>query len=261
MSEGEASGRADRDRLRPAQVGGDRQRVDDDAWIEQVVRIEESFDLAEGADRLVRMLDAEEFGPRSPVAVLAGGGTAVLRDESPGLHDEIMEDLDAVGAIKGEVRAHVHAAVPEMTVGQTAHTVGGHQLVLVAQVVAEHLGRHRGIFPSGPGGIAVFGASGQSARIGADAPQGARLFAGGQDAEVIGAGIGGDDLGICDRFVRVGAGDLDEQPALACRQFGHGVLALVIADHVHEPRVDAFDGERSVGRTRGTASAASNMSG
>ena len=131
MREGETAGRADRDRLRPAQVGDDRQRVDDDARIEQAVRVEEPFDLAEGGDRLVRVLKAEEFGPGSPVAVLAGGGSAVFRDESPGLHDEVVEDVDAVGAVEGEVGAHVHAAVTEMAVGQTADSVGGHQFVLV----------------------------------------------------------------------------------------------------------------------------------
>src|SRR5699024_2807087 len=138
----------------------------------------------------------EELRASSAVTVLTGSRAAVLRDESPGLHDEVVEDLDAVGAVEGEIRAHVHAAVPEVTVGQTADVVGGHQLVLVPQIVAEHLGRYRGIFPSGPGWVAAFGASGQSTSVGTDPPQGARLFARRQDAEVIGAGICGDDLGI-----------------------------------------------------------------
>src|SRR5699024_7476611 len=61
MREGEPAGGADGTCVRAAQIGGDRQGIDDDAGVEEVLGIVETFHLSRGCDGLLGVLDAEEL--------------------------------------------------------------------------------------------------------------------------------------------------------------------------------------------------------
>ena len=235
MREGEASGRlADRDRLRTPQVLIQRKRVDDDAGVQEVLRVEEPLDLLERGDRLIRVLQLQQLRAGATVAVLARGRSPVAGDQATCVHEEAAEDLRAIGLIEGEIGAHVDAAVTEVPVRHAGDPVGLHEVVLLAQVVAQDLGRDGGVLPAGPGRIARGGAAGQPAGVGADAPQGGGLLACGDDAVGVGAGVVRDRLGVGHGLRRRGPTHLDQQPAGSCRQLRNGARALGRADHVHE---------------------------
>src|SRR5699024_3769534 len=141
MREGEPTGGSDGNCLRAAQIGGDRQGIDDDAGVEEILGMEETFDIYQAGVGVLGGMDAVELGAGTPVAVIPGSRAAVFGDQLSCLHNEIMEDIRAAGSVEGEVCAHVYASVPEMTVGKPADAVSGHELVLITQIVTEHLDR------------------------------------------------------------------------------------------------------------------------
>src|SRR5699024_11586187 len=115
-----------------------------------------------------------------------------------------MQHFRAVGPVERQVRALMYAAASGMTVGKPADAVGGHEFVLLTQIVSEHFRRYRCVLPAGPRRIPVFGAPGQTAGVGTDPPQGARLFARRQDAIMLGPRISSDGLSIGDGLIRRG---------------------------------------------------------
>jgi hypothetical protein len=137
----------------------------------------------------------------------------------------------------------VDAAVADVAVGQPLHPVPALEVLERAEVVAEALGRHRGILPAGPRGVAVGGAAGETDAVFADAPERPRLGACGHDAGVVGR-CGAHDLrrlGEC--FVGRGTRRLDEEPRSPGGQRGHG--AVMALDDLDEVAVHALDRERT----------------
>ena len=133
-------------------------RVDDDTGIEQMLRIEETFDLGKQIERRRGVHEAEQFGPGPTVPMLPGDRPAVAGDELRGRDHEIAHHLTAVRVLEWEVHAHVQAAVTEVPIGNAPQPVLLKQLHEVMKIIAEVVHRNRRILPSCVGVPSIGGA-------------------------------------------------------------------------------------------------------
>src|SRR5699024_8578258 len=98
--------------------------------------------------------------------------------------------------------------------------------------------------------ISAGGAAGQAGAVGTDPPHGGGLRPGRDDLYRIGTGIGGHCVGPVEGVLGAVATDLDQQPAGTLGQVWDGVVALVLAHHVHQLGIQSFHGEHVVAEHR-----------
>jgi len=128
------------------EVPVERRRVDDLARVHPVLGVEQCLDVLEQRDHLLAEHPREELTAGLAVAVLAGQGAAVRRDQVSGSLQEPPVGRHTLGAVEVEGDPRVDTALPEVTV-ETRTDVGGVAEVRVepaqvAQVVTEAVDRH-----------------------------------------------------------------------------------------------------------------------
>ena len=134
---------------RRVRFSSSRYGSDDLARVHPVARVEDGLELAERPDQLGTEHPRQQLAPRLAVAVLAGQRAAV-GDHQVGrvLHERAVGG-DALRGAQLERDPGVHAALPEVPVQRRALVVVAlQQLAEVPQVVAEPLGRDRGVLPA-----------------------------------------------------------------------------------------------------------------
>ena len=141
-----------RRRARPAdvdaQVGVEPPGPDHRAGVHLVPRVPDALEVREGGDHLRRVHPRQQLRAGLPVAVLAGQRPAVRGDQIGSVLDEAPETGDPRRGDQVEVDPDVHAAVTEVPVVGAAPAVVVEQLLELAQVGAEPLGRDRGVLPA-----------------------------------------------------------------------------------------------------------------
>ena len=221
VGEGElGAGRGARSRHMDAQVGVEPPGPDHDARIHPVPRIPDVLELTERGDHLRCVHPRQQLRTGLPVTVLAGQRSPVCGDQVSGLLDKAPETGDAGRGDQVEVDPDMHAAVAEMPVVGAPAAVIVHQLAELPQIRPQLPGRHRSVFPAGPGLAAVRAAGENPGPSLPDTPEGPHLGRVGDDpAGSPGLrGAGGDGPGGGFGFGSGAAAGLDEQPAFAVRK-------------------------------------------
>ena len=129
-----------------AQVRRHRWCVDDLAGVEEAVRIERPLHRAE---RLVQHRAEHLLGERAAdetVAVLAGEGAAELEHEIGHRVRDRLEHLHAVSGLQVHDRSHMQTADRGVRVDAGHGVVLAHDPEKALDVIAQLLGRHRGVF-------------------------------------------------------------------------------------------------------------------
>jgi hypothetical protein len=129
--------------------------VDDLARVHLPVGVPDQLELPHRVEQLLAVLLAQQLGPLLAVAVLAGERAAVAHDEVRGFLGEPVELPDPGGGDEVELDAGVHAALAEVPVHGAAVVVLVIQRAQVADIVAERLGRDRGVLPPRPVVLAI----------------------------------------------------------------------------------------------------------
>ncbi len=145
--------------------------VDHLVGVHLVVGVPDRLELAEGPDQLRPEHLRQERGLRLAVAVLAGDRPAVADDQVARLVQELAEVLHALVGLQLEVDPGVDAALAEVAVERAVVAVLLEQLAEVAEVRADAVGRHGGIFPPLPGVLLAGNAGGRPQARLADLPQ------------------------------------------------------------------------------------------
>ena len=118
------------------------------ARIHFIERIPDRLELGEGLDQLVAVHDRQQLAAGLPIAVLARERTAVFDDEMRRFGDKAAVLRDAFGGKKIEIDAAVHATLAEVAVKRSHVAKLLHQIVELAQVIADPIRRHGCIFPA-----------------------------------------------------------------------------------------------------------------
>ena len=128
-----------------AQMRRDRRRVDDPAGVEEGLRVEGAL---HGAKRLVQRRAEHllvECAAHQAVAVLARQRAAELQHQIGDVVGNRLELRHAGRGLEVDDRAHVQAADRGVRVDAGDGAVAGDQLLEARDVVAQPLGRHRGV--------------------------------------------------------------------------------------------------------------------
>src|SRR5579884_2069757 len=133
----------------PAQVFVELVRVRDLPRIHFVLGIPNLLELPERLHELVAVHDGEQLAARLTVAVLARKRTAESYDQMRRLGDELAVFPDAARGEKIEVDTAVQTSLSKVAVEGGLVSVLVHELLKLAQVLAEALGIYRGVFPTG----------------------------------------------------------------------------------------------------------------
>ncbi len=227
---------------RPAQVGGERQRPDDDARVEDVARVPDRLPLAERGEQGRAELAGEELAPRAAVAVLAAERPAVRDGEVRGGRQEPLEAILAARPVEAEPGPQVEAALAEVAVDRPLERVVAEQVAELPDVAGEPVHGDGGILEPGPGRRAVGESRRPAGAVLPGAPQGGPL------ARVVEDERGGRTSAPPDRRLeprgmvtgggrRLAAG-LDQEPGAARRQ-PHVVVAAreeLVAQALHGER-------------------------
>src|SRR5690606_33379642 len=112
-----------------SEIGAQRNRVNNDAGVEDRIGVKESFECAKGIEQLLRVHDLEKLASRSPVPVFARERTAVGDNQTSRVLHERSHSLGPRLLMQWKVDAHVDTTVTEVPVGI------GRQLVLVEKLV------------------------------------------------------------------------------------------------------------------------------
>src|SRR5262249_55955429 len=104
----------------------------------------------EGMDEFGTEHLRKQFGASLTVSVLAGERAPVSDDEISGLVHELAEAGNALFGFEIEIDSRVHAGVAEVSVEHSVIGELGHEVLEVAEVVAEFVRGHGCIFPTLP---------------------------------------------------------------------------------------------------------------
>jgi hypothetical protein len=225
-----------------AHVGIDGARVDQDAGVKQVLRIESVLDRGEKRQRFRGIHQRKQLAARPAVAMLPGQRPPVAGHQSGGGEQKLPEGLSATGLVERPVDAHVHAPVAEMPVWHSGQPVVGHQGFEVAQISPERGRRHSRVLPAGMRRQPGWAAAGQTRAVSADLPEHRRPGGVGDDQAVCHRAFPSHPLGLGVGRAEIVADHLDEQPCRAGGERRHRHRPTSCADHVDDPRVHALAG-------------------
>src|SRR5579885_129531 len=133
-----------------AQIGRDREGIDDFAGVHAARRIPDRLELAEGLDKLGAIHLLEERTARLAVAMLAGKRAAVADDEIRALVEKALPIGEASLRAQIERNPAMDEAIAEVAIDRSLIAVSMKECLEVAQIIAEHLAGHGGIFPAVP---------------------------------------------------------------------------------------------------------------
>ncbi|RDI21096.1 hypothetical protein DEU38_11537 [Rhodococcus sp. AG1013] len=123
--------------------------MNDLARVHPIARIEQGLHLAEAANESLAEHDRQEFAAGLAVTVFAGERAAVADHRAGAVLGEPAVAVHPVGGAEVERDPGVHAPLAEMPIQRSGSVVVPIQEVAeVAEVVAESVGRDRGVLPA-----------------------------------------------------------------------------------------------------------------
>ena len=161
-----------------AQVGGQRRGVDHHAGVEAPVGVEQRLDLAHRRVEVVAEHARVERAADAPVAVLGRVDAVELRHQRGDLVGDGGHRLDAAGIAEVDERADVQAADAAVAVEAGGQPVALEDRAERLDVVAEALGRDRGVLHERGGALGALAGGHQQPEAGL-ADLGQRVLLGG----------------------------------------------------------------------------------
>ena len=106
-----------------------------------------------------------------PVSVFTGNRPAVTANQGRRVLHEGLECGNVIFFFQRQVNANMHAAVPEVTVGEPEQVVVRHESFEVLQVGAQVFRRHRSVFPPRPCLVSTWRAARKTNSVSPNPPQ------------------------------------------------------------------------------------------